>query len=256
MKVVGLIPARLESTRLPRKAMLDICGLPMIVHTLKRAQMASSLDKVYVCTDSQLIAQTVLDNGGEVIMTSDQHINGTTRIAEAMRKFEAEYTLYNLCVDIQGDEPLTNPEHIDQVVAAHVANPQWHIVLPTLELPAHRAYNSNIVKVVKSHTNKVLYLSRSNVPCQFRGQVPIQKHLSIISFTPGALIKYSECEPSPLEKTEGVELLRALENDLTIGTLELDGDTFSVDTSEDYAAVIHRVRNDPLTARYTNPDAK
>ena len=108
MRVIGLIPSRFGSTRLPGKALLMIDGLPLVVHTMKRAQLAESLDEVYVCTDSEKIADVVVKHGGKYIITRTDHINGTERIAEAAENLKADFF-----VDVQGDEPLLNPNHIN-----------------------------------------------------------------------------------------------------------------------------------------------
>ena len=111
MRVIGLIPSRFGSTRLPGKALLMIDGLPLVVHTMKRAQLAESLDEVYVCTDSEKIADVVVKHGGKYIITRADHINGTERIAEAAENLEADFF-----VDVQGDEPLLDPRLIDAVL--------------------------------------------------------------------------------------------------------------------------------------------
>ena len=129
MRVIGLIPSRLNSTRLLSKALLMIDDLPLIVHTMKRAQLAEVLDEVYVCTDSDKIAQAVEQHGGKFIMTSSEHVNGTERIAEAARDMKANYI-----VDIQGDEPLIDPFHIDTVVREHSKHPDWDILIPSLPI--------------------------------------------------------------------------------------------------------------------------
>ena len=115
MRVVGVIPSRLKSTRLPNKALLMIDSLPLIVHTMKRAKLAKSLDEVYVCTDSEEIADVVHSHGGKSIITKSEHTNGTERIAEAAESLKAD-----LFVNIQGDEPLVDPNHIECVIAEHV----------------------------------------------------------------------------------------------------------------------------------------
>ena len=112
MRAVGLIPCRLKSTRLPSKALLMIDSLPIIVHTMKRAQLAKSLDDVYVCTDSEEIANVVHSHGGKPILTKSEHTNGTERIAEAAESLEAD-----LFVNIQGDEPVIDPETINQIAS-------------------------------------------------------------------------------------------------------------------------------------------
>jgi 3-deoxy-manno-octulosonate cytidylyltransferase (CMP-KDO synthetase) len=244
MKVIGLIPSRLNSTRLPSKALLPIDGLPLIVHTLKRAQLAESLTDVYVCTDSNEIASVVLDNGGKVIMTDVDHINGTERIAQAAKKLEADYF-----VDIQGDEPLINPEHINAVVDGHIRHPDWEILLPSL--PISQPESLHIVKVVHDSFMRVIFLSRSVIPQPFRHRPAYYlKHLSIISFRPDSLQRFANFPPSEMEITEGIELLRAIENNLVIGTILLNGNSFSVDVEEDYVRAKLEMIQDELRRRY------
>lgn len=244
MRIVGLIPSRLNSTRLPGKALLPIHGLPLVVHTFKRSQLAKSLSDVYVCTDSDEIAQAVLDHGGKVIMTRSGHTNGTERIAEAAQQLEADYF-----VDIQGDEPLINPDHIDAAVEAHVQHPEWDILLPSL--PISHPESQHVVKVVHDVSMRVMFLSRSVIPQPFRHRPAYYlKHLSIISFLPDALRRFSTLPPGNLEVTEGVELLRALEHGLIIGTTLLDGNSFSVDVEEDYARAKIQMLDDDICKRY------
>jgi 3-deoxy-manno-octulosonate cytidylyltransferase (CMP-KDO synthetase) len=243
MKIVGLIPSRLESVRLPGKAILDICGIPMVIHTYKRALFSKAVDEVYVCTDSPEIVKVCEQYGVPYIMTSSEHSNGTERIAEAANSFsDVDYF-----VDIQGDEPLINPEHIDKVVNYH-SNHDYDIVLP--HIVTNKIINENVVKVVDSD-GKVLYLTRANCPYPFRGESQIKKHLSIISFTPKALSMYAKMPESALERIEGVELLRAIENNLTIGTFELSGDSFSVDVGQDYVNAIDAMKDDRLFQKYS-----
>ena len=244
MRAVGLIPSRLNSTRLPSKALLPIQGLPLIVHTFKRAQLAKSLEEVYVCTDSLEIAKVVLEHGGKVMMTSSEHSNGTERIAEAAKQLEADYF-----VDIQGDEPLINPDHIDATVAAHMEHPEWDILLPSM--PISDPESIHIVKVVHDISMRVMFLSRSLIPKPFRHRPDFYlKHLSIISFRQNALHRFSFLKPSPLEIIEGIELLRALEHNLIIGTTLLDGNSFSVDVEEDYVRAKIQMLDDNISKLY------
>ncbi len=244
MKAIGLIPSRLNSTRLPSKALLPIDGLPLVVHTLKRAQLAKSLAEVYVCTDSDEIAKAVLDNGGKVLMTRPDHANGTERIAEAAQQLDADYF-----VDIQGDEPLINPDHIDAVVAEHVRHPEWEILLPSL--PISHPESLHVVKVVHDSSMRVIFLSRSVIPQPFRHRPAYYlKHLSIISFRPAALQRFASLPLGELEVIEGIELLRAIENGMIVGTTLLDGNSFSVDVEEDYVRVKVQMLQDEIRKRY------
>ena len=228
MRIVGVIPCRLKSTRLPSKALLMIDSLPLIVHTMKRAQLAKSLDEVYVCTDSEEIANVVHAHGGKSIITKSEHTNGTERIAEAAKSLEAD-----LFVNIQGDEPLVDPKHIESVIIEHAKHPEWDIIVPSL--PIARPEDPHIVKVVHDVNYRIIFLSRSVIPQPFNHRPPFfLKHLSVISFKPKALQRYASLKPSPLQISESVELLRALENGMVLGTVLLDGDSISVDIKEDY----------------------
>jgi len=242
MKIVGLIPSRLESVRLPGKALLDICGIPMVIHTYKRALFSKTIDEVYICTDSIEIAKVCEKYNAPFIMTSSKHKNGTERIAEASMQFSN----IKYFVDIQGDEPLISPSHIDNVIDFHDKS-NYDIVLP--HILTNDAITEHIVKVIDSD-GKVIYLTRANCPYPFRGNQILKKHLSIISFTPEALLMYADLKESPLEKVEGVELLRAIENNLTIGTFALSGDSFSVDIGQEYAHAISAMKNDSLFQKY------
>ncbi len=230
IKVVGLIPTRLNSSRLPQKALLMIHKIPLVMHTYKRAKMSKKLDDVYICCDDMKIYKTVKKYKAKAIMTSKHHKNGTERINEAYKKLKNRY---DLVVDIQGDEPLISPFHIDQVIQYHIKNIQSDIILPNLKIKVKN--NTNIVKVIKDVKNNVLYLSRGNIPFEFKNRVDwFNKHLSIVSFKPEALEKFSLNKKTPLEKAEDIELLRALEIGLKIKTLSLKGDSFSVDVPEDF----------------------
>ena len=242
--IIGLIPSRLNSTRLKNKPLLEIDGLPIIVHTLKRSQLSKKLDKVIVCTDSEKIAEVVRKHGGESLMTSKDHKNGTERIAEVSGKFKCE-----LVVDIQGDEPLVSPKDIDAVIDFHKNNKHFDAVVPCVvtDNPDSR----HVIKVIKTKKNKILYFSRSKIPFVYTSPPNFYlKDLSIISFKPEKLKEFSKLKQSELEITEGIELLRALENDFNLGTLLLEGKPFSVDVNEDLMKAIDIMPNDPIRKLY------
>lgn len=244
--ILGLIPTRLNSTRLPQKALLSINNIPLVVHTYKRSKLAKKLDDLYICCDDEKIFNTVKKFGVKVLMTSKHHQNGTERICEAYKKLGKKY---DLVVDIQGDEPLVSPHHINDVVNHHLKNFDSDIILPVLKAKAKN--NTNIIKVVTDKKNKVLYLSRANIPFVFkRSNNYMYKHLSIISFKPNALINFSKHKKTRLESIEDIELLRALEIGLTIKTIKLDGDSFSVDIFEDYVRANKNMPKDKFFKLY------
>ena len=243
--ILGLIPARLESTRLSEKPLKQLDGIPLIIHVYKRAQLSLSCDEIIVCTDSEKILKEVNRFGGKAVMTSRDHKNGTERISEVAKKFDAK-----LVLDIQGDEPLLNPNDIDLVVNYHLDNDHFDIIVPshpTLE----KIENPNIVKIVSNEIGEVVYFSRSLIPNNFKKEkIIFNRHLSIVSFKPKILQNFSKLEISSLEKIEDIELLRALENKMKIGTFSIKGNSFSVDTEEDLIKAKKIIKNDPIRKLY------
>jgi 3-deoxy-manno-octulosonate cytidylyltransferase (CMP-KDO synthetase) len=232
MSVVGLIPVILESSRLPNKAILEISGIPMILHVARRAKLSKILDRVLVCTDSYKICDLCIKNKIEVVLTKNTHINGTERIAEAANILDLDKD--TVVVDIQGDEPLLQPYMIDNVVNYLVNNENFDIVVPFIETFEEESYNR--VKLIVSDNN-VIYMSRKNIPYSFLKDTTYKKHLSIIAFRMDALSKFASNKPTPLEEIEGIQLLRAIEIGLKVGTFEEYGENLSVDTIEDYERV-------------------
>ena len=244
MKIVGLIPCRLKSSRLEKKALLPVDGLPLIVHTFKRAMLAKKLHKVFVCTDSHEIRNIVETHGGFAIMTKKSHKTGTDRIAEVALKLRG----YDLIIDIQGDFPMLDPSNIDKLVEFHKKN-EFDIVVPSS--PLETADSKDIVKVLMTEAGKVLYFTRSQCPSPFSKKPNFfLKHMSIISFTPKALKSFSKKNPSKYEKIEGIELLRALENGLSVGSFVIKKDIFSVDVKKDYLKAVSLMPIDPIRKKY------
>ncbi len=246
MKILGLIPTRIGSTRLPSKPLLEINKIPLIIHTYKRAKMSKLLDDVIICCDDKKIIDITKKFNSKSILTSKKNKNGTERIYEAYKKIRKKY---DLIVDIQGDEPLINPKHIDSVIQFHKKNKSSDIILPHIKI--NYGDNHNIVKLLTDTKNNVIYLSRTKLPLEFK-QVnkSYKKHLSIISFKPMALKKFNSVKRTPLEKSEDIELLRALEIGLKIKTLPLRGDSFSIDIFDDYKKAIEKFKIDKISRKY------
>ena len=244
IKSVGLIPVRLNSNRLFRKAILEIDNMPMVIHTYKRAMLSKKLSEVYICTDSNEIIAICKKHKCKFIKTGKAN-TGTDRISKAMNNLKKNYDLY---IDIQGDEPLVDPKHIDKVIDWHTKNLSYDIVVPSLK--SKNIDTPHIVKIVKSK-KKVLYFSRSLVPNPFKKNNKFYyKHLSVISFKPDCLKKFKTLPESPLEKIEGIELMRALENNMLIGTFNLEGASFSVDTKDDFLKAIKFMNIDKIRHKY------
>ncbi len=246
MKVVGLIPSRLNSSRLPQKPLIEIEGIPLVIHTYRRAKLSKKLDDVFICCDDKRIFNIAKKYNAKAILTSSHHKNGTERICEAYLKSKKKY---DLIIDIQGDEPLISPYHIDRLIEYHKKNKLIDIVLP--HLLVKNLNNPNIIKIVTDKKNNVLYLSRAQIPFEFKSNIKfIKKHLSIISFLPKALLNFSKSKKTNLEKIEDVELLRALEIGLKIKTLKMNGDSFSVDVFEDLKKAKLKMKDDKIFKIY------
>ena len=230
-KAIAILPARLESSRLPRKALKDICGLPMIVHVFKRCLLSKKLDEVYVATDSFEIKEVVEKYGGKVIMTSSKHETGTDRIAEAALELDAE-----IIVNIQGDEALVNPKYIDRVTNELIENPDINVGI--LVNSFSKKDSPSDIKVVLNKNNDVMYLSRSDIPSGSRlNNPPMLKAYHIVPFRKKFLLEYAQMDRSSLEKIEFNEYVRILENGERIRAVYVESDAVSVDTPEDLQSV-------------------
>ena len=231
-KIVGCIPARYSSSRLPGKPLIDIAGKPMILHVADKAKQCLTLLDVFVLTDDQRIYDVVYAAGYKVAMTSESCASGTDRIAEFMQQSDAD-----IFVNIQGDEVTLNPQHIDQLVNKFITqkNPQmgtlshWCTDKKTLSAPSN-------VKVVTSTSGNALYFSRNMIPVTQQGEVAEkgQIHIGVYIYTRETLTQLMQLEQTPLEQTEKLEQLRALENDIAINVTTLDDyQGLAVDTPED-----------------------
>ena len=230
-KAIAILPARLESSRLPRKALKDICGLPMIVHVFKRCLLSKKLDEVYVATDSFEIKEVVEKYGGKVIMTSSKHETGTDRIAEAALELDAE-----IIVNIQGDEALVDPKYIDRVTNELIENPDINVGI--LVNSFSKKDSPSDIKVVLNKNNDVMYLSRSDIPSGSRSNnPPMLKAYHIVPFRKKFLLEYAQMDRGSLEKIEFNEYVRILENGERIRAVYVESDAVSVDTPEDLQSV-------------------
>ncbi len=244
MSVVGIIPSRLASSRLPQKALIDIEGLPMVVHVFKRAQMAKSLDRVIVATDSQEIFDVVTAHGGEAKMTSSDHQTGTDRIAEVAARLDAE-----IIVNIQGDEPLLNPDHIDAAVQPLLDDKTVNVSV--LVTPYNCKNHPSDIKAVLSLNNDILYCSRTDLPSDSRTEVnTMWKICFMVPFRREFLLKYASLKQTPLEKIEFNEYLRILENGYRMRAVPVENAVISVDNQEDLEVVRELMKKDPIISRY------
>lgn len=247
MKAVGMIPARLESSRLPGKALIDIEGLPMVVHTCKRSQIARNLNEVYLATDSPEIQRVAQKHGIKVIMTGKHHQTGSDRLAEACTKVDCD-----IVVNIQGDEPLVNPDHIDAIVAPLLDDPQLQIAVGVT--PYTKKNSTSDIKAVLDLQDYVLYCSRTDLPSDARTAVEaLLKMTFIVPFRKDFLLQYSLWEPTPLERIEYNEYLRVLEHGVKLKAVRVEGARISVDTPEDLQEVRRLMIQDNLRHQYMSP---
>ena len=235
MKSVCVIPARYSSTRLPGKPLADICGKPMICRVYERAKRSKSVAEVIVATDDEKILQAVEKNSGRAMMTRADHKTGTDRLAEVAEKFsDAE-----VIVNVQGDEPLIEPNLIDELVAEFAKDKNLQMATVAAELlDEDEMKNPNNVKVVVDRYNDALYFSRSLIPYPRNvGNSKVFKHIGIYAYRRNFLLEYAKMEPSPLEQTESLEQLRALENGFKIRVIKSSCRFVGVDTAEDLELV-------------------
>ncbi len=242
MTVEAFIPARYASTRLHGKPLADIGGKPMIEWVCERATNASLVEAVTVATDDERIFKVVTAFGGRAVMTSDRHRSGTDRIAEAAAKSAAD-----IIVNVQGDEPLIEPDMIDAAIRPMLEDPD--LLMCTLKTPieVEEEYLSpHSVKVVTDSSGYALYFSRSPIPNHKAfgdayATVEPFKHIGLYVYRRDFLLKLASLSQTPLERIEKLEQLRALENGYRIRVVETPFSPISVDTEEDLLKVRHLV---------------
>lgn len=237
MNAVILIPARLDSSRLPKKMLADLEGEPLIVRTWRQAVQSKYAGRVVVATDSREIAGTLEAYGAEVVMTSPDARCGTERIAEAARSIDAEVFL-----NLQGDEPLIDPRNIDLCLEPFLgADPPdcSTLVFPMLSDDCQQIEDPNVVKVVLDRNGNALYFSRSPVPFQRKVYAATQfyRHIGLYAFSADVLQRYAALPPSMLELAESLEQLRLLENGFRIRCVSTTLDHPGVNTLEDLEMV-------------------
>jgi 3-deoxy-manno-octulosonate cytidylyltransferase (CMP-KDO synthetase) len=240
VKIIGIIPARFASTRFPGKPLALIAGKPLIQHVVEQCQRAKSLAEVIVATDDTRIWE-VAQNFCRVEMTQPDHPSGSDRIAEVCERCDADGV-----VNIQGDEPLIDPNVIDAVANALAQNEMSTAATPIKNLS--ELDNPNVVKVVVNTAGHALYFSRRTIPYlreaasrpvnEQLAAFPFLKHLGIYGYRRGTLLRLVKFPVSPLENAEKLEQLRALENGIGIAVVKVDYDSIGVDMPEDVQRVV------------------
>lgn len=245
MSCVVVIPARLGSSRLPRKVLLDICGKPMIEHVYEQAKKAKKIQEVYIATDSKEVVDACAKFTSNIVMTSIDHESGTDRLAEAVNQIECKYI-----INVQGDEPLIDPSLIDELALTLESSGNemvsaMHKIKTTQELKS-----PNSVKVTVDKNFNALYFSRSIIPhhrdewetlLNHHVNIPSPliffKHIGIYGYKKSFLQKYSKLEQTYLEKIEKLEQLRVIENGIKINMVETEYEPVGVDIYDDLLRV-------------------
>ncbi|MBI1976353.1 MAG: 3-deoxy-manno-octulosonate cytidylyltransferase [Candidatus Omnitrophica bacterium] len=249
MKMIGIIPVRMASSRFPGKPLCSIAGMSMVEHVYRRCSMSQSLDEVYVATCDPQIQKEVENFNGRVVMTASTHQRCTDRIAEAARKIKTDADIIIL---IQGDEPLVYPEMIDSVagpITRDLGLLCANLIIPIEE--ERELKDANVVKAVMDLNGCALYYSRQPIPTtKAAGGVLGHKQTGIISFRTEFLYRFIQMAPSPLEKAESVDMMRLLEHGYKIKLVESPRKTYTVDTLEDKERVERIMATDSLFLTY------
>jgi len=235
MNAIGVIPARLHSTRLAKKVLADICGKPMLRHVWERAKKASALDEVIIATDEQAVVDAAKRFGAKAVLTSSDHKSGTDRVTEVVNPLDVK-----VVVNIQADEPLIHPAMINELALALLKAPS--LVMATLAkriTSEQDIHDPNVVKVAIDKEGFAIYFSRAAIPYNREPQNNVfltpshYKHIGIYAYTKDFIFTFTNMPQSKLEAIEKLEQLRVLENGYKIKVIETSHQTISVDTQED-----------------------
>jgi 3-deoxy-manno-octulosonate cytidylyltransferase (CMP-KDO synthetase) len=234
LRTLGVIPARIGSTRLPRKVLRSLLGRPMLAWVVDAALRCPQLDEVVVATDSEEVAEVCAASGWQCQMTDAALASGTDRMRAVALERHAD-----LYVNIQGDEPLLQPEHIAALLRPFEQGPHVECTTVKTACTQENIANPNAVKVVTALDGRALYFSRATIPYDRDGGggVPYWKHLGLYAYRRPALLRFGTLAPTPLEQTERLEQLRLLENGLALYVEAVDFDTVGVDTAADIPRV-------------------
>ena len=236
-----MIPSRFGAERFPGKPLHLIAGVPMVLRVHERARRARLADLVIVATDDPRIARAVEAEGGRAVLTDPALPSGTDRVWAAVKDLQVD-----VVINVQGDEPLMEPENVDRVARFLHEHPEFPLATVAIPLsdPAEIA-NPNVVKVVRGDDLRALYFSRSPIPYRRREEpgYATLKHLGLYGYRKDALRRWTELPPHPLERAESLEQLRALAAGMAMAVLDAVGDSIGVDTLEDAERVEEILRN-------------
>jgi 3-deoxy-manno-octulosonate cytidylyltransferase (CMP-KDO synthetase) len=253
MKIVAVIPARMGSTRFPGKPLAPILGRPMIEHVYHRTVLCRTLSDVVVATCDKEIFEAVEAFGGKAIMTSPAHERASNRVAEAAADLD-----FDVIVMVQGDEPMTYPQMIEESLAPFFSgDAEVACVNLTARIKSRQEFEDpNTIKVVMDANGFALYMSREPIPTlhqQDFDQISAFKQVCVISFTAAALQDFIQLSPTPLEVAESVDMMRFIEHGRRVKMVETAFATHAVDNPSDLELVTELLHKDPLTQKYITP---
>lgn len=232
--VVGVIPARWASTRFPGKVLALIAGKPMIQHVWERAKRSPKLNDLIIAADEEQVIKAAREFGAKAVLTDKNHATGTDRIAQAVKGLRAD-----IIINIQGDEPLIQPEVIDQLVTVFETDPACLMATTIRKILVEEELNNpNVVKVVVDHNDNALYFSRLSIPySRDQSKAETFKHQGIYAYQRDFLLKIVSLPPSKLEVAEKLEQLRVLEAGYKIKTVKTTYESIGIDSPEDIKRV-------------------
>jgi 3-deoxy-manno-octulosonate cytidylyltransferase (CMP-KDO synthetase) len=248
MRVAALIPARLSSSRFPRKVMHKISGLPMLEHVRRRALICKGFSDVFVATCDDEIAEMTAAFGGNFIMTSKDHINGTSRVSEAIKQIDCTHA-----VILQGDEPLILPRHIEFLLENIKTQPgvnAWNLIAE-LDNQSELNRHSFVKGAVNSAGNIMFFFRKSPFFSDFDIQSKfVKKLLGVIAFRKEFLLKFADFEPAPMEKAESIEQMRIIENDMSVRGILVSPSLPSVNEPDELIEVLNLLDLDSEQKKY------
>ena len=238
--ILALIPARMGSSRFPGKPMALINGVPMIGHVFNSVSKSKFLDKCAVATCDKEIFDYIISIGGLAVMTSSEHERASDRCAEALLKLEEiEKTEFDIVVMVQGDEPMTTAQMIDESIQPLLEDADVNVTNLMAEIQSEEEFRDrNCIKVVVDEGLNAIYFSREPIPSDSKGSIDRRyKQVCVIPFRRNYLIRYTKLKPTPLEIAESIDMLRILEHGEKVKMVQTNSKSYSVDTPEDLIKV-------------------
>lgn len=252
MRIFGVIPARMGSSRFPGKPLAPLMAMPVVCHVFHRSRMFGEFERLVVATCDREIEDAAINCGAESVTTSDRHERATDRVAEAIEVLGLRPAPDDLIVMVQGDEVFVSPEMIGNVVAAYKPTDNVAVVNLASRLSRPEDFaDANTVKVAIAPDGRALYFSRSPIPSQSRESgAPIYQQTGLMAFPAKFLSEFAKLPSTPLEQIESVDLLRLLENGHRVQMVKTEIETIGIDTPEDLARAETMMRHDPLVSEY------